>query len=101
MFDRTRTSLPAGVGYLVRMTVQIALRLDNGLAESARTAAAETGTNLSEWIRRAIRREVAAATARRARAEEDARPPLYTPEQEDALLASRRTRAVAAFEHRE
>jgi hypothetical protein len=82
------------------MTVQIALRLDNGLAESARTAAAETGTNLSEWIRRAIRREVAAATARRARAEEDARPPLYTPEQEDALLASRRARAVAAFENR-
>lgn len=82
------------------MTVQIALRLDHGLAESARTAAAETGTNLSEWIRRAIRREAAAATARRARAEEDARPPLYTPEQEDALMASRRARAVAAFENR-
>lgn len=82
------------------MTVQIALRLDQGLAESARTAAAETGTNLSEWIRRAIRREAAAATARRARAEEDARPPLYTPEQEDALMASRRARAVAAFETR-
>ncbi|HEU0089421.1 MAG TPA: hypothetical protein VFQ77_17560 [Pseudonocardiaceae bacterium] len=80
------------------MTVQIALRLDEGLAESARTAAAATGTNLSEWIRRAIRREAAAALALQARAEEDSRAALYTPEQEDALMAVRRSRAVAAFE---
>lgn len=80
------------------MTVQIALRLDDELAASARTAATETGTNLSEWIRRAIRREAAAATALRARAEEDARSPLYTTEQEDTLIAARRARAVAAFE---
>ncbi|MGH4016057.1 MAG: hypothetical protein ACRDSL_19470 [Pseudonocardiaceae bacterium] len=83
------------------MTVQIALRLDEGLAESARTAAAETGTNLSEWIRRAIRREAAAATALRARAEEDARQALYPPDQEDALMAARRARAGEAFESRE
>lgn len=79
------------------MTVQIALRLDDELAESARVAAAADGTNLSEWIRRAIRRQAALATALRARAEEDARAPLYTPEQEDALMASRRRRAAAAF----
>ena len=83
------------------MTVQIALRLDDGLAESARAAAAASGTNLSEWIRRAIRREAAAATALQARAEEDDRAPLYTPEQEDALMAARRDRALAAFEGRE
>ncbi|MGH3851304.1 MAG: hypothetical protein ACRDRT_16715 [Pseudonocardiaceae bacterium] len=83
------------------MTVQIALRLDSGLAESARAAAADTGTNLSEWIRWTIRREAAAATARRARAEEDARRPLYTSEQEDSLMTSRRSRAISAFEGRE
>ncbi|MGH4019894.1 MAG: hypothetical protein ACRDT0_11780 [Pseudonocardiaceae bacterium] len=83
------------------MTVQIALRLDDGLAESARTAAAATGTNLSEWIRRAIRREAAAAMALRARAEEDARQALYTPEQEDVLMVARRARAAASFESRE
>ncbi|HWR46184.1 MAG TPA: hypothetical protein VN327_01010 [Pseudonocardiaceae bacterium] len=83
------------------MTVQIALRLEPGLAESARAAAADAGTTLSEWIRRTIRREAAAATARRARAEEDARPPLYTPKQEDTLIASRQARAIAAFDGRE
>ena len=83
------------------MTVQIALRLDDGLAESARAAAAANGTNLSEWIRRAIRREAAVATAIRARAEEDDRAPLYTPEQEDALMVARRARALTAFEGRE
>jgi len=79
------------------MTVQIALRLDDGLAEAVRAAAAADGTNLSEWIRGAIRREVALATALRARAEEDTRPPLYTAEQEDAQMASRRRRAASAF----
>jgi hypothetical protein len=83
------------------MTVQIALRLEPGLAESARAAAADTGINLSEWIRRAIRREAAAATARRARAEEDTRPPLYTPAQEDTLMAARRARAITAFKGQE
>lgn len=83
------------------MTVQIALRLDDRLAQAARAAASESGTNLSEWIRRAIRHEAALAAARRARGEEDARAPLYPPEQEDALLAARRARAVAAFEGRE
>ncbi|MGH3867978.1 MAG: hypothetical protein ACRDQ4_18010 [Pseudonocardiaceae bacterium] len=47
-------------------------------------------------ISRSIRREAAAATVRRASAEEDTRPPLYTPEREDALIASRRARAVVA-----
>lgn len=79
------------------MTVQIALRLDDRLAESLRAAAAADGTNLSEWLRGAIRREVALATALRARVQEDARSPLYTDEQQDTLIASRRRRAVAAF----
>jgi len=83
------------------MTTQIALRLDDELAESARAAAADSGTNLSDWIRRAIRYQAAVATARRARAEEDARGPLHTPEQEDALMDARQTRAIAAFQGRE
>ena len=83
------------------MTVQIALRLDECLAASARAAAAADGTTVSEWIREAIRKEAALATALRARAEEDARSPLYTAEQEEALLAERQRRAVAAFAHRE
>jgi hypothetical protein len=82
------------------MTVQIAVRLDDTLAENARVAAAAAGTNLSEWIRTAIRQQAALATARRARAEEDTHPPLYTDEQEDTLLAARRRRAVAAFDQR-
>lgn len=81
------------------MTVQIALRLDDRLAESARTAAARTGTNLSEWIRQAIRREAAAVMALQARAEEDARQALYTPGQEDTLMAARQARAVASFQN--
>lgn len=80
------------------MTVQIALRLDDRLAEAARVAADDAGTNLSEWIRRAIRREAALAIAMRARAEEDARPPLRTAEQDAALVASRRARGAAAFD---
>ncbi|MGH3771684.1 MAG: hypothetical protein ACRDRW_09855 [Pseudonocardiaceae bacterium] len=79
------------------MTVQIAVRLDDTLAENARAAATAAGTNLSEWIRSAIRRQAALATALRARAEEDTSPPLYTDEQEDALLTARRHRAAAAF----
>jgi len=82
------------------MTVQIAVRLDNALAENVRAAAAAAGTNLSEWIRTAIRQQAALATAMRARAEEDARPALYTNEQEDALVTARSRRAIAAFEQR-
>jgi len=80
------------------MTVQIAVRLDDALAEDVRAAAAATGISLSDWVRTAIRRQVALATALRARAEEDAHPALYGQEQEDALVASRRRRAVAAFD---
>jgi hypothetical protein len=81
-----------------RMTVQIAVRLDDALAEDVRAAAAATGISLSDWVRTAIRRQVALATALQARAEEDARPALYGQEQEDALVVSRRRRAVAAFD---
>jgi len=80
------------------MTVQIAVRLDDDLAELARAAAADAGTNLSEWVRAAIRRQAALATAFRARAEEDAGPALYGEADEDALVASRRRRAAAAFD---
>jgi hypothetical protein len=76
------------------MPVQIAIRLDDALAAKARAAANAAGTNLSEWIRSAIRQQAALATALRARAEEDAGPPLYTDEQEDALLTARRRRAA-------
>lgn len=82
------------------MTVQIAVRLDDAFADSARAAAAAAGIILSEWIRAAIRRQAALATALQSRAEEDTRPPLYTDEQEDALITVRRRRAIAAFERR-
>jgi len=81
------------------MTVQIAVRLDDALAENVRTAAAVAGTNLSERVRSAIRQQAALATALLTRAEEDTGPQLYTDEQEDALLAARRRHAVAAFDH--
>ena len=55
------------------MTVQIAIRLDDGLAEDVKSAAAAAGTNLSDWVRAALARQVVAARALRARAEEDAR----------------------------
>lgn len=80
------------------MTVQIAVRLDDALAEDVRAAAAAAGTNLSDWVRTAIRRQAALATALRARAEEDARPRLYDQEQEDILVAARRRRAATMFE---
>lgn len=79
------------------MTVQIAVRLDDALAENVRAAATAAGTNLSEWIRSAIRQQAALATALRARAEEDTGPRLYTDEQEDALVVARRRRATAVF----
>jgi hypothetical protein len=82
------------------MTVQIAVRLDDGLAEQVRAAAADAGSNLSDWVRTALAHQVALATAMRARAEEDARAPLYTAEQERAVIRSRRRRALAALDER-
>jgi hypothetical protein len=81
------------------MTVQIAIRLDDSLAEDVKTAAAAAGTNLSDWVRTALARQVVAARALRARAEEDARP-LYSAEQDAALSAARRRRAIAALDER-
>jgi hypothetical protein len=80
------------------MTVQIAVKLDDGLAEQVKAAAADAGTNLSEWVRAALQRQAAIAKALRARAEEDARGPAYTDEQENALMVARRRRAIAAFD---
>jgi post-segregation antitoxin (ccd killing protein) len=80
------------------MTVQIAVKLDDGLAEQVKAAAADAGTNLSEWVRAALQRQAAIAKAMRARAEEDARGPVYTDEQEGALMAARRRRAIAALD---
>ena len=80
------------------MTVQIAVKLDDGLAEQVRAAAADAGTNLSEWVRIALQRQAAIAKALRARAEEDARAPLYSDEQERALMQARRRRAIAALD---
>lgn len=80
------------------MTVQIAVKLDDRLAEQIRAAAADAGTNLSEWVRSALAQQAALARAMRARAEEDARTPLYTDEQEHVLMAARRRRAIAALD---
>ena len=80
------------------MTVQIALRLDDRLAEQVRVAAAESGTNLSEWIRTILQRQVVAAKAARARSEEDARDAVYTAEQEAALMVARRRRAISSLD---
>jgi hypothetical protein len=44
------------------------------------------------------RHQAAIAKAMRARAEEDARGPVYTDEQETALMAARRRRAIAALD---
>jgi hypothetical protein len=74
------------------------VNLDDGLAEQLKAAAADAGTNLSEWIRAALRHQALVATAMRARAEEDTRRPRYTAEQEAALMASRRRRIAALDE---
>lgn len=79
------------------VTEQIAIRLDDRLAESARAAAAASGTNLSAWVRSAIRNQVALSVALRARTEEDARGQLYSESEEDALMDARARRALAAF----
>ena len=80
------------------MTVQIAVRLEDGLAEQARAAADDAGTNLSEWIRIALHRQVLASKAARARREEDAREATSTAEQEAELMAARRRRAIASLD---
>jgi Ribbon-helix-helix protein, copG family len=80
------------------MTVQIAVKLDDGLAEQLKAAAADAGTNLSEWIRAALQHQALVAKAMRARAEEDTRGPRYTQAEEVALMASRRRRAIAALD---
>jgi predicted nucleic acid-binding Zn ribbon protein len=82
------------------MTVQIAVKLDDQLAEQVRAAAADAGTNLSEWVRTALQRQAALAKAMRARAEEDARGAVYTDEQEVALMTARRRRAIEALDER-
>lgn len=82
------------------MTVQIAVKLDDRLAEQVRAAAADAGTNLSDWVRAALQHQALVAKARRARAEEDAREAVYTDQQEAALMASRRRRAIATLDER-
>jgi hypothetical protein len=77
---------------------QISLRVDDGLAENAKKAAAYEGLDLSDWVRNAMRRDLQLMTAMQARAEEDARGPLYTPEQEEALMDERQRRGIAAFD---
>lgn len=80
------------------MTVQIAVKLDDGLAEQVKAAAADAGTNLSEWVRAALQHQALVAKSMRARAEEDARGAVYSDEQEAALMAARRRRAIAALD---
>lgn len=80
------------------VTEQMSIRLEDGLAEKARAAAEAEGTSLSDWVRSAIRHKVLLATAMRARAEEDARGPLYTETEENAVMDARERRALAAFE---
>lgn len=80
------------------MSEQMTLRLDGRLAAGARDAAAEAGCSLSDWLRTAIRHQLALRTAVRARAEEDARGGLFSAEQEDALLDARMAESVAAFD---
>jgi hypothetical protein len=77
---------------------QMTVRLDDRLAETARAEAAAAGKNLSDWVRDAIINQARLATALRARAEEDARGPLHSPAQEDALMAERQRRAAASFD---
>jgi hypothetical protein len=52
----------------------------------------------SEWVRSALQHQAAVAKTRRARAEEDARGPVYTAEQEAALMTARRSRAIAELD---
>ena len=79
------------------MTVQIAVKLDDDLARQVKAAAAAEGTNLSEWVRAALQHQSGLARAMRARAEEDARAPVYERSQEQELMAARRRRALTAL----
>ena len=80
------------------MTVSVTVKLEDGLAEQVEAAAADAGMNRSEWVRAALRHQAAVAKAKRARAEEDARPPLYDDDQERSLQIARRRRAIAALD---
>ncbi|MGQ0573903.1 MAG: hypothetical protein ACT4RN_06820 [Pseudonocardia sp.] len=80
------------------MSEQMTLRLDDRLAEGARHAAADAGTSVSDWVRSAIRYQLALTTALRARAEEDARAGLHDADQEESLLDTRMAAAIAAFD---
>jgi metal-responsive CopG/Arc/MetJ family transcriptional regulator len=80
------------------MTVQIAVKLDDRLAEQVKAAAADAGTTLSEWVRSALQHQAGVAKARRARAEEDARGAIYTAEQQAALMRTRHHRAIAELD---
>lgn len=82
------------------MTKQLAVKLDDALHEQVEAAAADAETSVSEWVRATLRHQAAVAKAQRARAEEDAREPLYTPEQEATLMTARHRRGVIAFEER-
>jgi hypothetical protein len=79
------------------MSEQVTLRLDDRLAAGARDAAAAAGASLSDWVRAAMRHQLALDTALTARAEEDRRGGLYTAEQEDALLDARAAETLESF----
>jgi hypothetical protein len=81
------------------MTVQIAVKLDDCLAEQIKAAAADAGTSLSEWIRAALRHQALVAKAMRARAEEDTRGPRYTEAQEAALWLPAAAARSTSSEH--
>jgi hypothetical protein len=80
------------------MSEQMTLRLDDRLAAGARDAAAAAGSSVSDWVRGAIRHQLALTTALRARAEEDARNELFSEDQEDAVLDARMAASIATFE---
>ena len=80
------------------MTAQITVKLEDGLADQVKEEAALAGETLSDWVRSALSHQASVAKALRARAEEDARAPLYTAEQEHAIMVARRRRAIASFD---
>lgn len=77
---------------------QLVIRLDDVFGAQVRAAAAAAGDTISDWARSALAQKAALDTALRARAEEDAHVPLYTEEQEDALLSARALRGLSAFD---
>lgn len=91
------------------MVVHITVKLDDRVAAQVKAEAADAGMSLSDWIRAALRQQVLAAKAKRARAEEDDRVPVCTAGQDDrvpvhttgqmaALMVARRRRALATFD---